>query len=106
MSEIISVRVNKQLDKLIKLHIAESNHEQADVLREMIKNGGIFIAIQGYASGKYSTEKAASLAGLPLAEFIDLILRLGIRSNIELGDMIDAAGYLEQLAADNKMQEK
>jgi hypothetical protein len=68
---------------MIKKYIAEFHAEQADIVRKLIKEGSIFIAIQGYATRQYSTEKATSLSVLPLAEFIDLLVNLGICSRLE-----------------------
>jgi predicted HTH domain antitoxin len=56
-----------------------------------------FVAIKGYAEGKYSVEKAASLASIPLSEFMDLVMSLGIKSRIDVDDMLDGSAYIEDV---------
>ena len=106
MTEIISVRINKRLGDLIRKHIQESQLDQSEEIRELIKNGALFVAIQGYSSGKYSIEKAASLTGMGLSEFIDLIASLGIKSRLSINDMLDQSDYLDKLLLDTKVNEK
>nr|MDO8117142.1 hypothetical protein [Candidatus Sigynarchaeota archaeon] len=95
MSHVISIRINKHLEELIERHAREARLDQSDIVRDLINKGGIFVAIKGYAEGKYSVEKAASLASIPLSEFMDLVMNLGIRSRIDVDDMMDGSSYLD-----------
>lgn len=97
MTEIISVRINKRLGDLIRKHIQESQLDQSEEIRELIKNGTLFVAIQGYSTGKYSVEKAASLTNMALSEFIDLLSNLGIKSHLTLNDIIDQSDYIDKI---------
>ncbi|NMC05825.1 MAG: hypothetical protein GYA24_11465 [Candidatus Lokiarchaeota archaeon] len=97
MSNVISIRINKHLEELIELHAREARLEQSDIVRDLINKGGIFVAIKGYAEGKYSVEKAASLASIPLSEFMDLVMSLGIKSKIDVDDMLDGSAYIEDV---------
>ncbi|MBD3226613.1 MAG: hypothetical protein GF329_00360 [Candidatus Lokiarchaeota archaeon] len=47
--------------------------------------------MKGYAKGKYSIGKAAYLSNLPLSEFMDIIMDLGIKSKITREDLLE--GY-------------
>jgi len=91
MGKVISVRINKSLEEIIKRYSDEKKEEQSELIRDLINNGSIYIAIKGYAKGKYSIGKAAYLANLPLSEFMDLIMDLGIKSNISKEDLLE--GY-------------
>ena len=91
MGKVISVRINKSLEEIIKRYSDEKKEEQSELIRHLINNGSIYIAIKGYAKGKYSIGKAAYLANLPLSEFMDLIMDLGIKSNISKEDLLE--GY-------------
>ena len=42
-------------------------------------------------------EKAAALASIPLSEFMDTIMSLGIKSKIDVDDMLDGLAYLEDV---------
>jgi predicted HTH domain antitoxin len=40
-------------------------------------------------------EKAASLASIPLSEFMDMLMGLGIKSKTDVDDMLDGSAYLD-----------
>jgi len=91
MGKVISVRIDKNLEEIIKMFSVEHKADQSDIIRDLINNGSIYLAIKGYAKGKYSIGKAANFANLPLSEFMDLIMELGIKSKISLEEMLE--GY-------------
>jgi len=96
MANVISIRVNKRLEELIRNIASETQLDQPDAIREVMNNGVIFMAIKGYADGRYSVEKAASLAGVPLSEFMDMVASLGIRSKIGLDEMLVGSDNLRR----------
>ena len=91
MGKVISLRINKSLEEIIKRYSEERKTEQSELLRELLNSGSIYLAIKGYAKGKYSIGKAAFLANVPLSEFMDLIMELGIKSKISREDLLE--GY-------------
>ena len=88
MAKVISIRVNKRFEELIRNIASETQLDQPDAIREIMNNGVIFMAIKGYANGRNSVQKAASLAGVPLSEFMDMVTSLGMRSKIDLDEML------------------
>ncbi len=96
MGKVISVRINKNLEQIIKRYSEEIKEEQSNVVRDLISSGSIYFAIKNYANGKFSIEKAAYLTNLPLSEFMDLITELGIKSKIDKEDMLEAYENLKQ----------
>lgn len=91
MGKVISVRINKRLEEIINKFSEEQELEQSDMIRELIKNGSIYLAIKEYAIGKYSIGKAANLAKIPLSEFMDIVADLGIKSKIDKEEVLE--GY-------------
>ena len=91
MGKVISVRINENLEEVIKRYSKERKADQSDIIRDLINNGSIYLAIKGYAKGEYSIGKAAYLANLPLSEFMDLIMDIGIKSKISKEDLLE--GY-------------
>lgn len=91
MGKVISIRIDKWIAEIIDKFSEEERQEKSDTIRELIKNGSIYLAVRGYAQGKYSIGKAASLANLPLSEFMDLVAELGIASKIDKEDVFQ--GY-------------
>ncbi len=99
IGKVISIRINKWLEETIKRISKEENQEQSTIIRELIKNGSIYHAIKGYAKGKYSIGKAANLANLPLSEFMDLVVDLGVTSKIDKEDVLQGYQNLRQLTS-------
>lgn len=91
MGKVISVRINKNLEEILNKFSAEQKNEQSEIIRDLIKNGSIFLAIKGFVEGKYSIGKAANLVEMPLSEFMDIIANLGIKSKINTEDVLE--GY-------------
>ena len=91
MGKVISVRINKSLEEVLNKISKEQNNEQSEVIRDLIKNGSIFLAIKCFVEGKYSIGKAANLVEMPLSEFMDIIANLGIKSKINIEDVLE--GY-------------
>ena len=89
MGKVISVRINENLEEVIKRYSKERKADQSDIIRDLINNGSIYLAIKGYAKGEYSIGKAAYLANLPLSEFMDLIMDIGIKSKISKEDLLE-----------------
>ncbi|GAI33773.1 unnamed protein product [marine sediment metagenome] len=97
MGRVISVRINGSLEEIIKRYSEIKKAEQSDIIRDLINNGSIYLAIKGYAEGKYSIGKAAYLANIPLSEFMDLIIDLGIKSKISKEDLLEGYENLKQI---------
>ena len=91
MGKVISVRINKNLEEILNKFSKEQKNEQSEIIRDLIKNGSIFLAIKGFVEGKYSIGKAANLVEMPLSEFMDIIANLGIKSKINIEDVLE--GY-------------
>ena len=96
MGKVISVRINKHIEERIRRYSEEKKTEQSDIVRDLIDNGSIYLAIKGYAKGKYSIGKAAYLSYLPLSEFMDLIMDLGIKSKISREDLLKGYENLKE----------
>ena len=97
MGKVISVRINERLEEIINKFSKEEQSEQSDIIRDLINNGSIFLAIKRYAKGKYSLSKAAYLANIPLSEFIDMITDLGIKSKINKEEIIEGYENLKKV---------
>lgn len=96
MGKVISVRINKSLEERINRYSKEKKEEKSEVIRDLIKSGSLYLAIKGYARGEYSIGKAAYLANLPLSEFMDIAMELGIKSKISKEDLLEGYENLKQ----------
>lgn len=97
MGKVISVRINQKLEEIIKNFAKEQKSEQSEVIRDLIQNGSLFLAIKGYAEGKFSIGKAASLIDVPLSELMDIITDLGIKAEIGIEDVVEGFENLKNL---------
>ena len=97
MGKVISVRINQKLEEIIKNFAKEQKNEQSEVIRDLIQNGSIFLAIKGYAERKFSIGKAASLIDMPLSELMDIITDLGIKAEIGIEDVVEGFENLKNL---------
>ena len=98
MGKVISIRIDKWIEEIISRFSEEEHIEKSDTIRELIKNGSIYLAVKGYAKGRYSIGKAANLANLPLSEFMDLVTELGIASKIEIEDVLQGYDNLRKIS--------
>ena len=99
MGKVISVRINKNLEEIVRRYSKEKKKDtdQSEIIRDLINNGSLYLAIKGYAMGNYSIGKAAYLVNLPLSEFMDLIMELGIKSKISKEDLLEGYDNLKKL---------
>jgi predicted HTH domain antitoxin len=97
MGKVISVRIDKKLEEVIKKFSLQEQNEQSEIIRDLINGGSIFLAIKGYTKGRYSLSKAAYLANIPLSEFIDILTELGIKSNINVDEIIEGYENLKKI---------
>ena len=99
MGKVISVRINKNLEEIVKRYSKERevDTDRSEIIRDLINNGSLYLAIKGYATGKYSIGKAAYLSNYPLSEFMDLIMEFGIKSKISKEDLLEGYENLKRI---------
>jgi len=99
MGKNISIRINKNLEEIVKRYSKEreADTDQSEIIRDLINNGSLYLAIKGYITGKYSIGKAAYLSNLPLSEYMDLIMELGIKSKINKEDLLEGYENLKRI---------
>lgn len=91
MGDILSIRLDEKTQGLIEKYLNEHDVEKSEGVRSLIMNGMLFSVIKDYLSGAVSLAKAASLMDYSLSDFMDLLSEIGIKSNVELSDILD--GY-------------
>jgi|SRR3989344_209895 len=88
MSKTMTVRLPKEDLEIVKQISIENKKDKSTVVRELIGQGKIYVAIIEYSQGKISIGKASEIAGLTISEMLDLLAKLGIKNNIELDDYL------------------
>ncbi len=91
MGDVLSVRLDKQLNTIINNFIKEQKMEKSEAIRQLILKGVYMNAVQRYLEHKISIQKAADMANMALSEFMDFLGGLGIGSQLDLEDVL--VGY-------------
>jgi predicted HTH domain antitoxin len=98
MGDILSVRLDDQLNKLINNFIKDQHMEKSEAIRQLILKGVYMNAVQGYLEQKISIQKAASMANMALSDFMDFLGKLGIGSQLDLEDILTGYDNLRLIA--------
>ncbi len=91
MGDILSVRLDDQLNNLIKIFIKDHNLEKSEAIRQLILKGVYMNAVQDYLENKISVQKAATMTNMALSDFMDFLGGLGIGSQLDMEDIL--TGY-------------
>lgn len=91
MMKSVSIRLRedfmKEAEKLAKLELVD----KSVIVREALENGfanvKLKVAIEMFSKSKLSTSEAAEIAGLSIGEFMDELVKRGIKPNITKEDL-------------------
>ncbi len=89
METVVSIRLPDHDLQLVNNFASMKHKDKSTALRELVEMGGLYFAIEQYTQEKISLGKAAKLAGLTIADMMDLLTHLGIKNKL------DAHEYLE-----------
>jgi predicted HTH domain antitoxin len=59
--------------------------------------GRMMLALRRYEEGKFSSGKAAEIAGMSLSEFMDLLSEFGIKGRITYEDYLEAFEHVKEV---------
>ena len=93
MKNVMSVRLDAEAMRRLRELAKREKKEISTVARELIDEGWVFLTLREYRQGKLSLGMVAKRLKMPLADVIDLLSELGVRSPIEYDD------YLKSYAA-------
>lgn len=100
MKNVMSVRLDAEALRRLRELAKREKKEISTVARELIDEGWVFLTLREYRQGKLSLGMAAKRLKMPLAEVIDLLSELGVRSPIEYDDYLksyaEASEFLRQ----------
>ncbi|MHA1521369.1 MAG: UPF0175 family protein [Promethearchaeota archaeon] len=101
MGDVLSVRLDDQLNNLIKDFIKDRNLEKSEAIRQLILKGVYMIAVQDYLENKISVQKAAAMTNMALSDFMDFLGRLGIGSQLDMEDILTGYDNLRSVSENN-----
>ncbi|MHA1732174.1 MAG: hypothetical protein ACTSU5_09525 [Promethearchaeota archaeon] len=91
MGDILSVRLDEKLNDLINKYLRDHEIEKSEGIRQLLVNGIYMRATKEYFEGKVSVGKAAAMVGASISDFFDFLCELGVRSTLDVDDVLD--GY-------------
>lgn len=97
MDNVMTVRLPKEDLEVVKQISVENKKDKSTTVRELVELGKIYFAIMQYKEGKISIGRAAEIAGLSIGEMMEILSKLGIKSNIELEDYLEGQKFAEEL---------
>lgn len=97
MANVMTVRLPREDIEIVKQISIENKKDKSTIIRELVELGKIYYAIMQYRENKISLGKAAEISGLTISEMIDLLSKLGIKSNIELEDYLEGKKLVEEI---------
>lgn len=90
MKNVMSVRLDdKSLEQVRELARSDKK-DISSMARELIDHGLVMRALREYREGKLSLSSLAKRLDKPLADVIDLLADLGVRSPIEYDDYLQS----------------
>ena len=102
MGDVLSVRMDDQLNDLIESYLKDQNLEKSEAVRQLIVKGVYMSAIQSYLAQKISIQKAAAICRMSLSEFMDFLAKLGLGSQLEIEDILLGYESLKNLKNKSK----
>ena len=84
----MSVRIDEEGMRRLRALAQQEKKELSAVARELMDHGWVFLMLREYRQGKISLGLLAKRLRVPLAEAIDLLSDLGVRSPLEYDDYL------------------
>jgi predicted transcriptional regulator len=102
MKNVLSVRLNDESLKRVRELATRDKKEISMMMRELIDQGLVLLALREYREGKLSLGSLAKCLGVSLAEAIDLLADLGVRSPIEYDEYLQSLQTASRILRDSR----
>ncbi len=103
--EVVSVRLEDELLKYAEQRAKEEKIPKSAVIRKLLALGVEYErlkrGIELYRDKRASLGKAAEIAGIPISQMMDWLVRFGVKSNITLQDYRAGLEYARKALKQN-----
>ena len=97
LENVMTVRLPKEDIKIIEEISLKERKDKSTTVRNLVELGKIYFAIIQYKENRISIGKAAEIAGLTISEIMDLLSKLGLKSNLDLADYLESRKFAEEV---------
>lgn len=78
--------------------LAETEKEDlSTAIRDLIARGRVLLALERYRQGKASLSRAAQVAGVSISEMLDLLVKHGVPSDLQVEDYRESLETLRRI---------
>ncbi len=89
MTKTMSIRMDRENYKFLTEITKEERSDLSKAVRDLVRRGRVFLAVERYKKGEASLGKAAQLAGLSVGQMMTLLAEFGVESRIEKDDYLE-----------------
>jgi len=93
----LSIRVKEEDFRFLTSLAEERDENLSQTVKELLQKGRVMAAIEGYRKGEISLQKAATIAGVPLARMMDILKDYGVKANLEQEDYLQSLKTAREL---------
>jgi predicted transcriptional regulator len=104
MKNVLSVRLDEAAMERIRELASRQEKELSTVARELIEQGWILVTLKEYRDGKLSLGNLAERLDVSVAQALDLLAELGVRSPVTYDDYLEGYRVSHSLVADKDDQ--
>lgn len=102
MKNVMSVRLDDESLERVRELASREKKEISTLARELIDQGLVLLALREYREGKLSLGSLGKRLRQPLADVIDLLSDLGVRSPIDYDDYLQSVGTATRVLEDSR----
>lgn len=92
----LSIRVDLDDYSFLNCLAEEERQDLSNAVRDLVGKGRVLLAVERYRAGRASMGKAAEIAGLPIGEMMDVLVRYGVQANLDPDDYLQGLGKLRE----------
>ena len=71
--------------------------DKSTTIRDLVELGRVHFAVMQYSENKISMGKASEIAGISISEMMDLLEKLGVKSNLDLSDYFESRKHAKKI---------
>jgi predicted HTH domain antitoxin len=96
MSKTMSVRMDRGNYDFLHEITKEEGSDLSKAVRDMVTRGRVMLAVERYKKGEASLGRVAELAGISVAQVMNILTEFGVESRLEKDDYLQGLKNLQE----------